>query len=80
MAQQFQATPDGDPVLTDATSPDAAELEQLVRTEQVFVVRRTTAGVVELGSQVRTSGMRFVSVDEDGVENDELMKLGQFHE
>jgi hypothetical protein len=79
MAQQFHATPDGDPVLTDARSLDAAELEQLVRTEQVFVARRARAGVVELGSPVRTSGTRFVSVDEDGVENDELMKLGQFH-
>jgi len=80
IAQQVKVGTGEVSVLTNGVSVDAAQLEQLVGTAQVFVVRRTGSGAVELGSQVRTAGTRFVSVDPNGVENDDLMRLAQFHD
>jgi hypothetical protein len=80
IAQQVEVGAGEVSVLTGGLSLGAAQLEQLAGTAQVFVVRRTGSGAVELGSQVQTAGTRFVSVDPNGVENDDLMRLAQFHD
>ena len=68
---------DGGTTAVNVQELDAGELAQLVASGQVFVVR-WDGGEDYLGSQVRIAGTRFVSVDKDGVENDDLMKLPQF--
>ena len=76
--QQLVPRGEGGGGLINPREIDAAELEHLVATEQVFVVNWTGTGEFDLGSQVRTSGTRFVSVGKDGIETDDLMKLPQF--
>ena len=78
MVQQLVPRTEGGGGLINPREIDAAELEHLVATELVFVVNWTGVGEFDLGSQVRTSGSRFVSVGKDGIENDDLMKLPQF--
>ena len=78
LAQQLLPAAGGGTYPGPTLELDSAALERLLATDKVFVVDWTGANVGP-GSQIRAKGTRFVSVDKDGVENDDLMKLGQHH-
>ena len=63
----------------EVQEPDLAGLGRLVTEHRVFVASWAGEGPdAVLGSPVRIVGTRIVSVDKDGVENDDLLRLGQF--
>jgi hypothetical protein len=78
MVQQLVPRTEGGGGLINPREIDAAELELLVATDQVYVVNWLGGDEFDLGSRVRTSGTRFVSIGKDGVDNDDLMRLPQY--